>query len=53
MNSLSPKELVNVNNDIINQRQSDFEREKLQNRNPNYIKYTVGLPGRFNHFRSK
>ena len=53
MNSLSPKEIVNVNNSIIDQRQADYEREKQTNLNPFYTNFTVGLPNRFDHFRIK
>jgi len=53
MNSLSPTEIISVNNSIIDQRQADFEREKLTNPNPYYTTYTVGLPHRFDRFRIK
>ncbi|MBQ7633481.1 MAG: hypothetical protein IJS88_05150 [Alphaproteobacteria bacterium] len=51
LNNLSPTEIDNVNNAIINMRQSDYERERDKNQNPNYRSYTTGLPGRFNRFR--
>ena len=51
LNNLSPTEIDNVNNAIINMRQSDYERERDKNQNPNYRSYTKGLPGRFNRFR--
>ena len=51
LNSLTPREVINVNNSIIDQRQADYENEKIINQNPNYNVYTVGLPDRFNRFR--
>lgn len=51
LNSLSAKELVIVNNSIIDMRQADYEQEKKTNKNPHYKEYTVGLPSRFDRFR--
>ncbi|MBQ8677422.1 MAG: hypothetical protein IJ529_03000 [Alphaproteobacteria bacterium] len=53
MNSLSPKEIINVNNSIIDQRLADYESEKQTNPNPYYSNYTIGLPQRFDRFRIK
>lgn len=53
LNSLSQKELINVNNSIIDMRLKDHEREKNTNTNPYYNEYTKGLPSRFDKFRIK
>ena len=53
LNNLSPSEIANVNNAILDQRQLDYEQQKLINQNPNYNNYTVGLPDRFDRFRIK
>ncbi len=53
LNNLSPEEIVNVNNAILDKRQADYEHERQINRNPNYINFTTGLPSRFNRFRIK
>lgn len=53
LNNLSDKEIIAVNNSIIDMRQADHEKEKKVNKNPNYEEYTKGLPSRFDRFRIK
>ena len=51
INNLSPQEIINVNNAIIDQRYNDYERQLRDNSNPNYVNYSHGLPRRFERFR--
>jgi len=50
INNLTPQEIINVNNAIINQRYNDYERQLRENSNPNYVNYSHGLPRRFERF---
>ena len=53
LNKLSKKDVINVNNAIVDMRLEDHEKEKKTNINPYYRNYTKGLPDRFERFRIK
>ena len=53
LNSLTPEEIIKVNNAIIDLRQADYEHQLETNTNPNYRNYSHGLPNRFERFRIK
>ena len=53
LNNLTPEEIIQVNNAIVDLRQADYEHQLKTNNNANYREYSHGLPGRFERFRIK